>query len=155
MPQATALALYDRAPNWLYAALALYACPEPLYQFDVRLGWVKPPRLVVGQPADDALLQARTLQRSDHLRIELTLNAAYLDYIEAEGLCVPPVPTDTGVVLSGKLPLWLWTAAALAYGSAPWLAIYQPQLNDQAVVIRTQTDQKAIGQLVYSPATPD
>jgi CRISPR-associated protein Csx3 len=87
------------------------------------------------------------------VRVELSLTGSYLDYAEAEGLCVPPVPLETGVVLSGKLPLWLWTAIALAYHDARWLAVYQPQLGDQAVVIRTQTDQKVIGRRVHSAAT--
>lgn len=152
MPPSVTLALYDRAPNWLYAALALYAQPEPLYQFDVRLGWITPPRLRIGQPAPDAPLQARLSPRADHVRVELSLTGSYLDYAEAEGLCVPPAPLETGVVLSGKLPLWLWTAVALAYRDALWLAVYQPQLGDQAVVIGTQTDQKVIGQRVHSAA---
>ncbi len=59
---------------------------------------------------------------------------------------------ETGVVLSGKLPLWLWTAAALAFRAAPWLGIYQPQLGDQAVIIQSHTPQLTVGQLVHSPA---
>ena len=150
LPQARPLGLYDRGPNWLYAALALYAHPETLYQFDVRLGWVSPPSLYIDQPADDALLQAKLEPRSDHTRVELTLREVYLDYAEADGLRVPPVPVDTGVVLSGKLPLWLWTAASLAYNSAPWLGIYQPQLNDQAVIVKSQIAGLMVGQTVYS-----
>jgi CRISPR-associated protein Csx3 len=154
LPQATPLGLYDRGPNWLYAALALYAQPEPLYQFDVRLGWVRPPELCIGQPAEDSPLQAVLSQRSDHTRIELVLREAYLDYSEVDGLCVPPVPADRGIVLSGKLPLWLWTAVALAYQSAPWLAVYQPQLRDQAVVVKSQTASLSPGQLIRSDAAP-
>jgi CRISPR-associated protein Csx3 len=92
-------------------------------------------------------------QRSDHTRVELVLRDAYLDYFEAKGMCVPPVSTDQGVVLSGKLPLWLWTAAALAYSSAPWLAVYQPQLHDQAVVVKSQRSSPSVGQLIHSAAT--
>jgi CRISPR-associated protein Csx3 len=153
LPPATPLGLYDRGPNWLYAALALYAHPEPVYQFDVRLGWIRPPVLGLGQPAQDAPLQARLHQRPDHTRIELTLQDAYLDYGEAEGLCVPPAPAGGGIVLSGKLPLWLWTAISLAYESAPWLGIYQPRLHDQAVIVKSHTE-LTVGQTVCSaPAT--
>jgi CRISPR-associated protein Csx3 len=152
LPPATPLGLYDRGPNWLYAALALYEHPEPLYQFDVRLGWIKPPVLCTGQPTEDAPLQARLYQRSDHVRIELVLCDSYIDYAEADGLCVPPVLPDAGVVLSGKLPLWLWTAAAVAYRSAPWLGIYQPQLHDRAVVVHSRDPHWIIGQLVSSAA---
>ncbi len=154
MPQSTSLGLYDRAPNWLYAALALYAQPEPLYQFDVRLGWISPPTLRIGQPAAGAPLQAKLSPRPDHTRVEFVLRDSYLDYAEADGLYVPPVPPDTGVVLSGKLPLWLWTAAAVAYRSAPWLGIYQPQLHDRAVVVQSRDLHWTVGQLICS-ATAD
>ncbi len=150
LPASTPLGLYDRGPNWLYAALALYAQPETLYQFDVRLGWIKPPALGLGWPAQDAPLQAQLHRRPDHIRIELTLRDAYLDYDEAEGLWVPPAPAGSGIVLSGKLPLWLWTAASLIYGSSPWLGIYQPRLHDRAVIVKSQVTELAVGQTLYS-----
>jgi CRISPR-associated protein Csx3 len=152
LPSATPLGLYDRGPNWLYAALALYAYPEPLYQFDVRLGWIKPPALQVGQPAKDALLRVRLFPRPDHIRVELALRDSYLDFAEADGLYVPPVPQDIGIVLSGKLPLWLWTSAAVAYRPASWLGIYQPQLHDRAVVVHSRDPHWTVGQLVSSAA---
>lgn len=79
------------------------------------------------------------LPRADHTHLAFTITKAYLDYTEAKGLVTPPVPPDQGVVLSGKLPLWLYTALALIYTSCasfsfPWLAVYQPQLRDKAVV---------------------
>ncbi len=151
LPPAVPLGLYGRAPNWLYAALALFAYPESLCQFDVRLGWVSPPLLCVAQPAEEALLQATIHHQADHLRIEFALRESYLDYGEADGLCIPPIPPDTGVVLSGKLPQWMWTAIALAYRSAHWLGIYQPKLHDKAVIIKSDDARLAVGQLVRSP----
>lgn len=134
LPAAKSLALYDRAPNWLYAALALWARPAPLYQFDVRLGWVTPPPLELGTPPDDSPVPARLTFHADYTHIEFQLRESYLDYTEAEGLVVPNVPPPTPIVVSGKLPLWLWTALALAYAHAPWLGIYQPQLNGAVIV---------------------
>jgi CRISPR-associated Csx3 family protein len=52
------------------------------------------------------------------------------------------------VVLSGKLPLWLWSALALAYAHAPWLGVYQPQL--QGAVIIHAIDAQKIGRLVQA-----
>jgi len=154
LPEATALGVYGRGPVWLYAALVLYAYPEPFYQFDIRLGWVKPPQLIIGESAR-ADLQVRLDQRSDHVRIEAGLCEAHLDYTQVEGLGVPPVPSDSGIVISGRLPMWLWTAIALAYRSLPWLAIYQPQLQDKAVVIHSRVAQLSVGQLVHSPVAPE
>jgi CRISPR-associated protein Csx3 len=154
LPSGVPLGLYDRGPNWLYAALALQAHPAALYQFDVRLGWISPPTLRIGQPADDAPLQASLSSRSDHVRVELALRDAYLDYAEADGLYVPPMPPDIGVVLSGKLPLWLWTAISLAYPSVPWLGIYQPRLHDRAVIVKSQIVELAVGQTIHSAPVP-
>jgi len=148
LPAATPLALYDRAPNWLYAALALLARPASLYQFDVRLGWVTPPTLRLGTPPADSPLRPQVLLRNDYARIEFQLRDAYLDYTETEGLVVPRVPDDTPVVLSGKLPLWLWSALALVYAHAPWLGVYQPQL--QGAVIIYARDAQDVGRLVIS-----
>lgn len=134
LPSATSLALYDRAPNWLYAALALFVHPAPLYQFDVRLGWVTPPTLELGTPPEDSPLLIHLTRQADHARIELQLRESYLDYTQAEGLVVPKVPDDTPIVLSGKLPLWLWSVLAITYARASWLGIYQPQLNGAVIV---------------------
>jgi CRISPR-associated protein Csx3 len=152
LPASTPLGLYGRGPNWLYAALALYTYPAQLYQFDVRLGWVTPPSLVITSAAPSPLITARILDRPTHARLELAIVRDYLDYREAEGLALPPLPPGKGVVLSGKLPLWLWTALAQAYRHTPWIAVFQPQLEDQAVVIASQQEDLPIGGLVTSEA---
>lgn len=151
LPSGQSLALYGRAPNWVYAALALHAHPASFYQFDPRLGWITPPTLQHRTPPLDAPLQARVLTRPDHLRIEFTLTRAYLDYSDARNLAIPPVPSDRGLVLSGKLPHWLWTALALAYHHVPWLAVYQPQVEEQAPVVHSRATQPQVGTLIASP----
>ncbi len=150
LPAHKPLGVYDRGPNWLYAALALYAYPEPLYQFDVRLGWVAPPTLLIDPASPSPLWAVRVLDRPTHTRLELALAGDYLDYGEAEGLTLPPLPPDKGVVLSGKLPLWLWTALARAYRDVPWVAVFQPPLGDLAVVVASQDESVPAGSLVIS-----
>lgn len=150
LPGQTPLGLYGRGPNWLYAALALHTHPAPLYQFDVRLGWITAPTLRLAAPAPDAPLQPLIRQRPDHLCLDFSLSEAYLDYSVAGGLTVPTVPKDQGLVLSGKLPLWLLTALAIAYQDAPWLAIYHPRWNDQALVIRSRLTHPLPGMLILS-----
>jgi CRISPR-associated protein Csx3 len=152
LPEATPLGLYGRGPNWLYAAAALLAHPEPFHQFDARLGWVRPPALRLGAPPVDAPVQVHPQPRRDHTHLAFTLAKAYLDYTEAEGLLTNPVPPGQGVVLSGKLPLWLYTALALAYAPrASWLAVYQPHWGDEAIVVYTRTAEPALGDRVVSP----
>lgn len=152
LPQRVPLGLYGRAPNWLYAALALHIHPALLYQFDVRLGWVTPPVLHAGTLPPRAPLQTQVLSRPDHIRMEFALTRAYLDYGAAQGLVVPPPPSDRGLVLSGRLPLWLWTALAITYRDTPWLAVYHPSWGDQALVIHSRLTRPRPGVLI--PSSP-
>jgi CRISPR-associated protein Csx3 len=152
LPEAAPLGLYGRGPNWLYAAVALLACPEPFHQFDARLGWVTPPMLCLRTPRAGAPLQVHPQPRSDHTHLAFTIPKAYLDYTEADGLLTHPVPPDQGIVLSGKLPLWLYTALALVYvPHASWVAVYQPQCGDQAIVVQSRGPKLGVGDRVVSP----
>jgi CRISPR-associated protein Csx3 len=137
LPPGVPLGLYGRGPNWLYAALALLAYPAQVYQFDVRLGWVSPAAVRLGQPDDKAPLQVEVRAQKDHTCLEFSLPRAYIDY-PAQEVRVPPVSLDRGVLLSGKLPHWLLTGIALAYRPALWLAVYQPPAGG-AVVVHSPT----------------
>jgi CRISPR-associated protein Csx3 len=95
-------------------------------------------------------LNARLFDRATHTRLELALPGEYLDYSQAQDLTLPPTPSGKGLVLSGKLPLWLWTALVRAYRHAPWLAVFQPPLGNQAVVIASQEMEPPTGGLVTS-----
>jgi len=147
LPERTPLGLYGRGPNWLYAALAFCPPPEPLYQFDPRLGWVTPPSVQLGQPTPDALLQASVTRQKAHMQIEFYIPRTYLDYDQALNLSAPTPEPGLGVVLSGKLPHWLYTGLALAYRAAPWVAVYQPQLGC-AVVAYSAGPAYAVGDCV-------
>ncbi len=154
LPVATPLGLYGRAPNWLYAAVARLTHPAAFYQFDPRLGWITPPALRLDLPPDDAPLQARAIHRADHLHLDFYLPSSYLDYSEAAGLPVPPPPqTDIGIVIGGKIPHWLYTALATAYRSAPWLAVYQPQLA-RAVIVHSTAPSHPVGECIPIPPPP-
>ncbi|MBN1813835.1 MAG: hypothetical protein JXA14_18495 [Anaerolineae bacterium] len=148
LPEAVPLALYGRGPNWLYVAVTLLAAPAPFVQFDPRLGWVQAAPLSLGSPAahDPLLLSAQTAGRYVHLKG--TLPAAHLDHGQLGTVTAPPVPAHTGVVLDGKLPLWVYTSLALTYRTAPWIAVYQPQL-DCAVVAYSAAGVPAMGECLY------
>jgi CRISPR-associated protein Csx3 len=148
LPAGTAIAIYDAAPNWLYAALALYTAPAEFYQFDARLGWIQPPVLALADECSPAVLRSTMRSHADYTWVEFELADGYIDYTEMANACVPIIPVERGVVLSGKLPLWLWTAIALAYRRASWVAVYQPQFFDQAVVVHSHLDTVQPGQLI-------
>jgi CRISPR-associated protein Csx3 len=155
LPEVTPVGLYGRGPNWLYAAVALLAHPEPFYQFDVRLGWVRPPTLRLGAPPADAPVQAHSQPRPGHVHLAFEITRAHLDYAEAEGLVTPPAPPGQGVVLSGKLPLWLYTALALIYAPhAAWLAVYQPRCGAEAIVVSSHDPLLPVGHRIVSPPPP-
>lgn len=107
--------------------------------------------LQLGRPAPDTPLQVHVYELSDHVRLEFTLSQAYIDYGEAQGLQVPQVPSGSGLTLSGKLPHWLWTALVLTYApQTPWLAVYQPQWGDKAVIVGSQEPARPVGMLIAS-----
>ncbi len=153
IPTATSLALYGRAPNWLYAALVLHAHPAPVYQFDVRLGWVTPHIITQAEPGSAALLQVTTIAPPPELYWEFSLPQHYLDYAEIPALSVPPLPPHTGVIIGGKIPHWLLNSLMLTYRAAPWIGVYQPQLADRAVIIKSTHTDYPIGELLRVPAS--
>jgi len=152
LPAGEPLAVYGRAPGWLYVALALRAHPAPFYQFDPRLGWVAPPRLTIAPSVADSPLQFSQQSHSPHLLLTAHLPAAYLDYAEADGLPIPPLPPNAQLILSGKIPHWLLIALSLHYRPlTAQLAIYQPQLNG-AVIVHHSARPTDVG--IVLPVTP-
>ncbi len=152
LPADTPISLYGRGPAWLYAAIACHTYPHDFYQFDPRLGWVVTTSLPIAPPARRSPLQAVAFVEGDHTRLEFTLPYHYVDYSELEELATPPVPRDRGLVLSGKLPQWLWTALARTYQHVPWTAIYEPRLAHAAVVVRSRLEGLPSGALVSLPS---
>ncbi len=154
LPTADAYALYGVAPNWVYGAVAAATRPAALAQFDVRLGWVNSPSLHLSPTTDSEgsteELRWRLRTASDASVLEVQGNLSYLDYRHIGDL-LPAVPTDRGLICSGLLPLWLWTALARTYQDVPWLAFYQPMLG-QAIVVAARASQHRIGERI--PFTP-
>jgi CRISPR-associated protein Csx3 len=146
-----AVALYGRAPNWVYAATALRAAGAQL--FDVRYGWMRPPQLPLGGYPDTTEEQAGwdpvIEERADYTVLELAVGSQYLDPDEPEGLPLPVIaPGENGLVLSGKIPHWLLIAAARQLaGIRSWLAVYQPPLGG-AVVVWSATEERALGEIL-------
>jgi CRISPR-associated protein Csx3 len=146
LPEKTPLALYGRGPNWLYTAVALLTFPAPFVQFDPRLDWVEARPLQIGHPGSDSPMQFRLYDSPDYVHVQVLRRSAHLEYDDLDTWCVPPIPARLGIILSGKLPLWLYTSLALTYRTAPWIAVYQPQVG--AVVVYSTTQAHAIGDCI-------
>jgi CRISPR-associated protein Csx3 len=133
----------------LYATLSAYNAPEALYLFDARLGWVEAPTLPMGKPDPDAPLIAEKTVCDEIATLSFQMPHAYLDITKVH-TCRMPNVFDAGLILSGKLPLWLWAALARAYTAPPWVAVTHPQIQG-CVVIRSMGD-PAVGAILPLPA---
>lgn len=145
LPEGQPLALYGRGPNWLYAAIARHTLPAPFYLFDIRQGWMEAPSLPNAPLPADGPLTVTIRPLADATYLEFHLPEAYLDPGELTPLSYPPCPPG-GVILSGKLPHWLW-AALVRSAPASWIAVVQPQ-STGAVVVASQTPTVPIGMLI-------
>ncbi len=135
LPAATPLAAYGRGTNWLHTGLARLTYPEAYFSFDVRLGWVQAQPFPRGAPLPNAPLDFALSLGDGWTHVTGVLPASqYIDVSEADLIVAPPVAADGGVILSGKLPYWLYTSLAMTYADAPWLAAFQPQVEGAVVV---------------------
>ncbi|MBN1935023.1 MAG: hypothetical protein JW934_10180 [Anaerolineae bacterium] len=150
LPEETPLALYGRGTNWLHTAVALLASPAPFAHFDPRLGWVEARPLSVRQPGTGYPLQFRLYHAPNCVHLEALPQSPYLEYDELDTLSIPPLPARTGVILSGRIPYWLYTSMAVSYQDVPWIGTYQPQL--ECAVIAYSTDPAyPIGDCIHLP----
>lgn len=133
LPPGMHISAYGSAPHWVYTAIALHTDPAPFYQFDARLGWLQPLPVQTGSdPHPEITFDVE--EQSDFTLLQCTLHNN-LDYVQISGLNAPALSTDRGVVLSGKLPLWLTTALSCLYRrmDLPWIAGYYPPLQGAVV----------------------
>lgn len=146
-----ALAVYGAGPPWLYAALAAFNDPFPIQVFNVALGWVVPPALILRDTLDSTRLQWALDDRDlAYRRVRFSIPGAYLDYDDAHTtpLMIPPISADRGLVLDGRLPSWLYAALARAYVAADWVGVYEPRAQPAAaVVIRSRLADLPVGSL--------
>lgn len=162
LPAQTPLAIYGRGTNWLYTALALYTWPAAFYQFDARLGWVKPAHFTLSEneelrPAEKSpLLSCIPVAEPHYTRLLVQIPDTYLDYEAIQGCVIPRLPLTKGIVFDGKIPYWLLCGLVQAYNAAPWIAVYQPQVGD--VVVQSRQASFQIGgilQISAPIANPD
>ncbi len=145
LPGGEPLGIYGRGPAWLYAALAAFNAPARCVVFDPRYGWLDLPDISFGVTPDERLSWQTSAQGSA-CRLDIGITDTYLDPYTTTSYRLMPVDRERGVILSGKLPLWLYATLARAYRENAWVACYQPQL-DAAVVVASHGE-PAIGQIV-------
>ncbi len=137
LPGSKPLGVYGRAPCWLYAVLAVYSLPAEFWQFDARYGWIKPPELLLSDRWNSAPWQVRLTDKgNDSVELVFALRSPYIDLLEADQAPIPNVRKNS-VILSGKLPCWLYTALARIYTAAGHrVFIFYPQISSPVPVAR-------------------
>lgn len=150
LPAQTAMAVYGRAPIWVYSALALHAATQPFYQFDARLGWIALPIVQAAQGTQSSrdVIHIKEEYPNDAYVILIHPVHNYLDYRDADQLLFPE-PPQRGVIVTGKLPEWLFTALARFYAQrdVPWIAVNNAR-NNQPVVIYSRDRSHRVGQML-------
>ncbi len=151
VPQSRPLAVYGRGTNWLYAALAIHTNKEPFFQFDSRLGWTTPLPVQAGLSTSPEIQIVSAVY--NHLSV-ISVHPAndHIDYEQVKNISFPPVSTRQGLILSGKIPLWLVTALVRLYHRVgqPWIACHYPPLEG-AVIIYSRTRTYAPGDIIPMP----
>ena len=153
LPAATPLAFYGRAPIWVYMAAMIHARPSPSHQFDPRLGWVTPTPVQLSRgSASRHFNWSLRLLPGGETWLEITFaREHYLDYYELKRVRAPAHTEAGGLIISGRLPMWLLTGLALAYcTAAPWLAVYYPP-SKVSVVVSSQSAAHPVGRIIPAP----
>jgi CRISPR-associated protein Csx3 len=137
IPEHTPMSVYGVGPHWLYAALLVYADPQPFYQFNPRqqFGWMQPVPLEISNVQfSEVLVQTHTYQYVTVLSINIL--PKHLEYFHPEPLPFPPVRTDIGLIIDGSMPSWLMTALVRLYKElgVAWIAAYYPPQNKAIIV---------------------
>jgi CRISPR-associated protein Csx3 len=134
LPPQTPLSVYEIGPNWLYAALAAYEDQQPFYLFDPKLGWIQPAHVYMGtEQSPEIHVEKSSGENTTILKIAFLSDR--LEYFQPDPLAFPPVSTEQGLIIDGRVPFWLLTALVRLYQEAgvPWIAPFYAQTNKAAV----------------------
>lgn len=134
VPAGCSLGVYGPGPVWLMAALAVLALPAGAAIFDARFGWLEVPQVIFDCQPGQAEVRVGHFD-SDRCLVEVHLPEGV---IEPDPIHFPQLQPGLGVILSGKLPAWYFSALARALAArCAWTAIYDPRL-ERAVVVFSQ-----------------
>lgn len=149
IPTSKPLSIYGRGPVWLASALAALTLPESFVIFDARYGWLPPPPLrflANTEGTADVTIKALPYQDKDAW-VEIELPGGMIEPYEINLSALPP-QTQGGLILSGKIPRWLF--ATLVHHFAPdrtWLAVDDPRLS-RAIIVSSNTPAHRVGDTI-------
>lgn len=108
--------LWGALPAWVAALIACDASGVAKL-WDIRLGWVNLPELVLA-PEPSAHLAWRVEQDNGHTLVSFAIPGGVFDPTKLVEVVLPVVLAGASVVLSGRGPHWLVAAVARAYAKA-------------------------------------
>lgn len=111
-PQNQALAAYGRAPTWIYSALALHN-RSSFRCFDAQYGWLTPPTLE--QRSEGGAWEVIINTQNNIIDLAFKLQRTHLTPLPTLIGPLPSPPAGKTIILSGKLPIWLYVALARHY----------------------------------------
>lgn len=149
LPTDELLCVYGRGPVWLYGALAGLTPNLPFFQFDARYGWLASLEAVFAERPREPLRWSVAPYEQLHAHVKFDISGSLLDYTEAAPLHLPALPLESGVLLDGKLPNWLFTSLVRAYYQHAWVAVYQVQIG--FVVVASRSTGMPIGSVLPAP----
>lgn len=144
VPASEPIAIYGRGPVWLAAALAARTLPSTFAVFDARYGWMMPVPFRFNEQGTSLDMNVFPYE-GENLWVELEIPGGTLEPGE---ITLSPIPAGRGIVLSGKLPRWLF--ASLVHSLAPehaWIAIDDPRLSE-AIVVHSRIDDVRTGDVL-------
>ncbi len=148
-PSGVPLALYGRAPNWVYGWGAQQAWPAAVALFDVRYGWLAAPSL---RPGKNNLVTAVEGHRGEWHHVAFRLQESLLAYRKSLTLPLPSIP-GSAVILEGKLPFWLLMALVRHYrAQGKAVSVYQPPLSAAVVVTSSSDTDLSLGDTLSVPS---
>jgi CRISPR-associated protein Csx3 len=154
------LAVYGRAPNWLYAALAAFSYPADFYLFDTKLPlvWVQPVEVELADNRSHPDLHVRMEEYSGFCLLSFSLPSKRLEYWQSQPLPLPSAPRGKGLVIDGPLPFWLLTAIIRFYllhaqqFELPWIAPVYVASGEgkKPIIVWSRVPERSLGE-AYPP----
>ena len=154
LPMQVPLSIYGIGPSWLYAVLSVYQGAYPFYLFDPKLpfGWIQPAHIALGTEKS-AEIHIETHVDEERTVLSITFPYDRLEYFQLYPIIVPPVSTEKGLIIDGRIPNWLLTALMRLYKEAgvPWIAPFYVQSN-RAIIAYSRVEPYQIGDSISKSA---
>jgi CRISPR-associated protein Csx3 len=99
------------------------------------------------------MIQFTTTPIAGATLLEFEIPGGVCEPSDLANLNPPEVPGTGGVVISGRGPVWLFTALAHHYHICQWVGTFDPRLGGAVVTSRHSPSAPPVGSVVALPKT--